>query len=223
MYGDDILRIPASEQEMWEIFDDHFEHARYVLEDVPVQTQEQALEAPARGPMSVIRYRKTSPDYDQRDYYLKIGRELLDEVEAAVAARRLSPRFVQQWGKLMFCHGYIASYYLEDTDEHVNQRAAIKNAQKHRKTGQRIWVARVLQEVLPMTTDRKRAEREVARRAQAFADAGGFGASYPPSWFEAMLGTKGHLKTTYGQRQLFGEGLRDWANKDEPGLPPLIP
>lgn len=104
MYDDDVTRIPADEHEMWEVLWEQFEHARYVLWELPVETKEDALSntyhreydgKARRGGMHVVRYRNESGELGQRDYFLTMGRELLPYVH------QTCPWHDAPFGKLM--------------------------------------------------------------------------------------------------------------------------
>ena len=51
-----------------------------------------------------------------------MGRDLLPYIHQSLDEKKLTPEFVQQWGKIMFCHGYIASYVFDDTDDLLPER-----------------------------------------------------------------------------------------------------
>lgn len=113
----------------------------------PVESKEEALanihhlefvEKTYRSGMEVIRYRDTGNELAQRDHFLAMGRELLPYIHQTLDERKLTPEFVQQWGKVMFCHGYVASYVFDDTDDLTNQR---KGRGGGRKDGQKRWIA----------------------------------------------------------------------------------
>ena len=94
--------------------------------------------------MGVIRYRDTGEQLDQRDHFLAMGRDLLPYIHQLLDEKKLTPEFVQQWGKIMFCHGYIASYVFDDTDGLALKRAGVKTGKLRSKDTQRKWLAHIL-------------------------------------------------------------------------------
>ena len=74
----------------------------------------------------------------------------------------MTPEFVQQWGKLMFCHGFIASYVLDDSDPLVLKRAGHKTGKKRSKDAQRKWLAHILLPLMEAGMTRDQAEEWAA-------------------------------------------------------------
>ena len=149
MYNDEVTRAPKDEDELWELLREQFEFVRDVLQNLPAETREEALENAAdtkrsRTNLTVVRYRGTSEELDNRDYYLEMGRTLLPYIKGAIKRRKLTPRFVQQWGKVMFCHGYVASYVLDDSDDLAHARAGFKTGKLRSKASQRKWIAHLM-------------------------------------------------------------------------------
>ena len=129
MYNEDVTANPRDEGHFWEMVEENFEFARHVLEDYPLETREDAIKSGGKSAFRALAYRGTSEEMDQRDYYYEMGNHLLPEVWALIERRELSLEFVQQWGKLMFCHGMLASYVFDDADPMASARGALKSAE----------------------------------------------------------------------------------------------
>jgi len=226
MYNDDVLREPESEDHFWEMVEANFEFARHVLEDYPLETREDAIYGvdengnPRLGAMEVIAYRNTSEAYDQRQYCYELGHAVLPIVRRMIDARELSPAFMHEWGKLQFCHGYLASLVFDDSDGMAQNRGAAKRAAEMSVDDKRAWVARILAREIAAGKMRPIAEQAVECLAKQFRDAGGYGSDYPPEWFAGLL-KDGALKWTYRKGQMPSTSLDRWSNCVEQELPPL--
>ena len=95
MYNEIVTRVPADENDLWEVLREQFAHIPHVLWDLHVETKEEALangDDPAfRQGMGVIRYRDTG---DQLDHFLAMGRSLLPYIHQSLDERKLTPAFV---------------------------------------------------------------------------------------------------------------------------------
>lgn len=231
MYDDEYTQTPRDAEHLWQLARENLELAKQVLLYPHLETEEEALAGTyrlrpdgsrARVPMEVIRFRNTSPGYDNRDHFYEMGRALIPIVERHIELRALSPAFVQDWGKLMFCHGYIAAHFFDDSDDLGSRRGGNAAAQKKSKEKQRVWVARLLQRELKAGMKRKEAERKVAAYIKSVEQRGGCPPSFPAAWFGEILQPNGLLKSTYGARQMSeGTGIPRWAAKELLPLPPL--
>jgi hypothetical protein len=56
MYNEDVTRIPQSKKEMWVVLREQFEYVQMVLEELPVETEVEALSRKTR-PAWLITYR----------------------------------------------------------------------------------------------------------------------------------------------------------------------
>lgn len=181
MYNEDVTRIPTDESDMWGVLWEQFEYISNILWNLPVETKDEALKNAHhhkadgnidRSGMRVIRYRGTSKEVDQRDHYLSMGRELLPYIHQTLDERKLTPEFVQQWGKIMFCHGYIASYVFDDTDDLLPERNRKLSAELTDRTPQRVFLARLILWFMDEKKERrKQAEASVAKAICSFLSA----------------------------------------------------
>lgn len=200
MYSDDATRIPANEVELWDVLWEQFEFVRHVLWELELETGEEALAEVhhkredgtiSRVSMGGIRYRDTGDELDQRDYYWKMGRELLPYIHQALDEKKLTPEFVQQWGKIMFCHGYLASYVFDDTDDLLPKRNRIKGTRATKRTDAHVFLARLLLWFMDQEKQTPaQAEASAAKAIQAFissGDAAGLPASYDLRWLRSLL------------------------------------
>lgn len=228
MYDDEILRIPGNEDEFWEILRDHFNHAHQILWEAPVETRKDALAGiyrakPKGSPMEAIRYRNTSNEYDNREHFLKIGRDLLPFIHQSIDERRMSIEFVQQWGKFMFCHGYLASYFFEDSDDLTNVRAAsVRTRDPHRK-----WLAHFFLQYREQGLTRAKSEKRIVTKIKSIisefeTNEKSAEARYAPAdkkWFTALI-TSGYLTATYDAKHFSFKSMELLHKLDIP-IPPV--
>lgn len=237
MYNDDIMRTPVDEDDLWRVLREQFEFVRHVLWELPVETREEALQndfhkredgSISRAGMAVIRYRGSGDELDQRDHYLALGRELFTYIESAIDKQVLTPELVQQWGKIMFCHGYIASYVFDDTDDLESYRNRLKGAQASDRTPQRVFLARLLLWFMDeRKLTRQRAEAAAARAIWHYIDAAS--AERPSNrneidWFETLTHkTKNRdlIVSSMNQKNMSETMLRELAAGDIAGLPSI--
>ena len=224
MYNDDVLRIPRNEGDLWVLLREQFEHARMILWDAPVETRQEALDNTYRGkakggPMKAIRYRETSKEYDNREHFLAIGVGLLPYIDQAIDERQLTPEFIQQWGKFMFCHGYLASYYFEDSDDLGHARAGrVRTRDAHRK-----WVAKfVVALVDGQRLSRRQAQERVEGHLQEVLSSGAFPDGFGRDWFRKLGGETG-LPSTYAEKHFSLKEMRKLAMEPDDGIPPIPP
>ncbi len=166
MYNDNVLRIPADEADLWKVLQEQFVLVRDALE-MPVETREQAFDIEyqstpqaklARISGGLIRYRDVSEENNQRDYYLEMGLDLIPYIKDALKERKLTPEFVQQWGKLMFCFGYTVSHIFDDSDDLALMRAGLRRGRQRSKDAQRKWIAHIMIPLIDGGMKRNQAE-----------------------------------------------------------------
>lgn len=236
MYNEDVTRIPKDESDMWELLWQQFDYVRYVLWELPVEDKEEALanihhrefdEKFYRSGMDVIRYRDTGNELDQRDHFLAMGRELLPYIHQALDQRQFTPEFVQQWGKIMFCHGYIASYVFDDTDDLLPERNRKRSAHLADRTPQRVFLARLILWFMTEKNERrKQADVSAAKAVGSFLASGSFASlseEYRASWFRTLLSEKDptRIPSTMSKRKIGENSLRDLAAISIEGLPEI--
>lgn len=142
MYDDHFLEVPKDADQFWLIVNENFEFARHVLEDYPLQSKEDAIEGRLPS-FLVIRYQGTSEEMNQRDHFYKIGNDLIPEVARFISSRTMDIEFCHQWSKLMFCHGFIASYVFEDADAMATARGNRRSAEARSPIAPKTWLAHV--------------------------------------------------------------------------------
>jgi len=233
MYNDEILRVPADEDDFWQIVREQYDYAAMVLRDFDVEDKDEALgvfdDEDAQGKQNrkglsfVIPFRGTSYELDNRDHFLKMGEELLPWIEEAIAARKLTPEFMQQWGKLMFCHGFIASYALDDSDPMAHKRAGHKTGQKRSKNAQRKWLAHILVALIDKGWTRQRAEGFAVACIEDYISDETLRCGFPLEWFQVMI-TRGYLAATYDNKHFFIKDMRvllEAPTEDIPQIPKI--
>lgn len=203
MYNDDLLRTPTDEKELWEILSEHFKYIEHVLYDHPVETEDDALKLTYRdkkrrgGGLRVIRYRGVSEELDSRDHYLRLGQELCPLVAQLLDERRLTPEFVQVWGQVMFCAGWIASHLFDDTDS----LAQARGGRGGRKDKQRIWVSRTILEFLGKGQKRIEAEKSTVERIKHILQTKAFPPGLDEKFFKSIIAGD-RLRESYTSKRL---------------------
>jgi hypothetical protein len=226
MYDDDSLRIPSDEDEMWHVLWEQFEHVHYFLWQIPVETKEDALSnkyhqeldgKARRGGMHVIRYRNVSGEVGQRDHFLTMGRDLLPYVHQTLDERKLTPEFVQQWGKIMFCHGYIASYVFDDTDDLSN----VRKGSGGRKDSQKRWVAHILRMLLHNGHDDEEARTIAGRYIQKLIAKKVYPRGFKEKWFRNMTDSSGTLASSYDAQHMYPKRIEELVIGEPGDIPPV--
>lgn len=233
MYDDEILRVPADEDDFWRIVREQYDYAAMVLRESAVEDEDEALglvndeeaaqKKELRGTSAVIPFRGTSYDLDNRDHFLQMGEELLPWIEGAIAARNLTPEFVQQWGKLMFCHGFIASYALDDSDPMAHKRAGHTTGQKRSKNAQRKWLAHILVALIDKGWTRQRAEGFAVACIEDYISDETLRGGFSVDWFASMI-TRGELAATYDHKHFAVKAMRvllEAPTDDIPQIPKI--
>jgi hypothetical protein len=216
--------------DMWVVLAKQFEFVEDALLYTGVETEEEALgivntddSRAKRVPFLAIRYRGTSGDNDQRDYFLSMGRDLCDSVREAIKRRELTPAFVQEWGMVMFCHGYIATHIFDDTDPMVSKRSGRIRGQQVSRHAQRKWLSHIILGLQEKGFTRARAEQRAAEIIQEIIARGEFPEGFDRAWFEVMC-TYSELASTYAPTKLTRKlmvALRAEPQDDIPPIPPL--
>jgi len=228
MYNDNVLRIPADEADLWKVLQEHFVLVRDALE-MPVETKEQAFDVDyqsteqaklARISGGLIRYRDVSEENNQRDYYLEMGLSLIPYMKDALAERKLTPEFVQQWGKIMFCFGYIASHIFDDSDDLALMRAGLTRGKQRSRDAQRKWIAQIMIPLIDGGMKRDRAEGVIIQHVQAALDNEALRGDFPRDWFEPII-THGDLAATYDVKHFSIKAMRKLMAEPADDIPPI--
>lgn len=169
MYGAEFTRDPVDLDDFWSLIEKHFDLIHHVFTTYPLETREDALSGkfrgstPTRGPaVSAIRYRTTDTDYDNRQEFYDMAFALLPKVIEQIGDREFTPAFVHNWGKLMYCHGYIASFIFDDSDDlHAVRAGSFQPRARHR-----LWLANQIISRVDKGTKRPKAEEEVVSLIQ---------------------------------------------------------
>ncbi len=235
MYSDDLTRTPADEDDLWVVLREQYAFARDAFFTVGVETEEEArglddseearMKRGPLGSLNTIRYRGVSEENDQRDYFLAMGRDLCPWIEVALDRQEMSPEFVQKWGMIMFCHGFVAAHIFDDSDPFVSQRAGTLAGRRRSKDPQRKWLSHILLHFMENGATRQDAEDEAADIIKEILKAGNFSAGYERVWFASMI-TQGDLAATYDSKHFATkkmEELRAEGVADIPPLPAEIP
>ena len=202
MYNEELHVLPKNTEHFWSLIREQFRYARDALEDIMVEEREDALRSSpperleiidgVRG-MALIKYRDVGDGVDNRDYFLEMGRELCPKLEELIARKKLSMEFVQEWGKLLFCHGFIASYILDDADSFAQIRGGHETAKARSRNKQRQWLAHLLLPLLDAKVKRSVAEERVAKYILSLKT---YPNGFDRNWFQAMV-KRGELLATY--------------------------
>ena len=226
MYNDEVNRIPCDEDELWDALREQFDFVRHVLWELPVETKEDALERRLRegdgkAGMDVIRYRDVNEEIGQRDHFLELGRSLLTYIGQAIEERQLTPEFVQQWGKVMFCHGYIAAHYFDDRDDLAPERNRRRGTEASKQTDAHTFLARLILHFMDIGLQRKVAEARAARAISDFISRGEFPDELDERWFRKLLSRDSTDQIVTTLTKPSEDELRNMAGRNMPGLPPV--
>lgn len=230
MYNDDVTRLPRNLDEFWGDLREQFEFVRRVLYELEVETREEALDnsfhhvsdrgAVHRDGMIAIRYRSIGADLDQLDHFLAMGRDLLPYIDQAIDERQFTPEFVQQWGKIMFCHGYVAGFVFDDSDDLAHHRAGHKTGQIRSKDAQRKWIAHIMLPLMDGGMRRAQAEEAVLARVADALEHPELRGQFPESWFKSIV-TRGGLAATYDDKHFSRKLMRELVRESTDNIPPL--
>jgi hypothetical protein len=230
MYDDAVLRIPRDEPELWEILREQFFH---VAEDFarPIETKEDALGnrfhrdhegKTLRDGLMVIRYRHVGNELDNREHFLAMGRELVPYIAEALSREKLSPEFIQQWGKLMFCHGYITSHVLDDSDDSVTERNRRRGTQASKQTAGHAFLARLILKFMDERQEpRKRAEALAARAIYDFLKRDQAAEELDLEWLKRLAPKEDRIVSTLSQKKASDEKIRALAASDDVTVPSI--
>jgi hypothetical protein len=128
----------------------------------------------------------------------------------------------------MFCHGYIASYVFDDTDDLFGERNRHKAKLLTDRTPQRVFLSRLL---LWFMDERKQtpqqAEASSAKAIQAFINSGQsdqLPTGYDVRWLQTLLfrgKDPDRIVSTMNQKNKSENELRELAATEINGLPPI--
>lgn len=229
MYDEDVLHVPADENEMWELLRRQFEHAAQDLLNHPLETRASALENRfyrevdgrfQRDGLSVIRYRSISEEMDQRGHFIRMAHSLLPYVGQALDDQRLTPEFVQQWGKLMFCHGYVVSHIFDDSDDLALARAGLRRGKQRSKNAQRKWIANIMIPLIDSGMKREDAENQIVKHVEAALADEKLRGGFAEEWFRPIV-TRGYLAATYDAKHFAIKEMRKLTTGSTTDIPPL--
>lgn len=221
MYNEDATALPRDDDHFWEMVEDNFEFARHVLEDYPLETRQEALEHGRKPAFHVLAYRGTSEEMDQRDYYYEMGNSLLSDVRTLIERRELSLEFVQQWGKLMFCHGMLATYVFDDADPLAAARGAHESAKARSPEKHRRWLAHVFGMKRFAVRGRSKVDHEVGVFLHQLRNDPRQAHQYPEGWFDRILTRSGELRPTYQSKNFKLKDMPALRGQDASDLPPI--
>lgn len=220
MYDDEATASPLNIDHFWEMVEMNLEYARHVLEDYPLQTKEEALEMGPPPAFLVLGYRGTSVEMDQRGHFYHMGRALLPRVARLIEKRALTLEFVQQWGKLMFCHGMLANYIFEDSDPLHARRGASNSARSRNADLQRLWLAKVFSLPKFIAMRRAMSDFEIEQLLASMRGDLRISSRYPTGWFDNFLTKSGTLRSTYQAKNFSSKKIAELASGEHPDLPP---
>jgi hypothetical protein len=229
MYSEETTRLPTSEEDFWRLLRDNYDYAEMVLTSAvedesealdPVDTEESRQRKSLKAIGAVIPFRGTTEGLDNRDHFLATGRELLPYIRQALEEQAMTLEFVQQWGKLMFCHGFIASYILDDSDPLVQKRAGFKTGKKRSKATQRKWLAHVLLRLIGEGKTRDQAEDIAVACVTEIIERGDFPLGFGSDWFKPII-TYGGLAATYNAKHFFVSTMQELIKEPTNDIPPI--
>jgi hypothetical protein len=230
MYSEDQTDPPRDEAHFWQMMEDNFAEAKYIL-SLPLQTREEALsgdEDEVHQPASClfIPYRASSDGNDQREYFYDLGNAQIPRLEKLFRERQLNLEFVQAWGVLMCAFGHTLNFVMDGSKLLESERAAAASARKRSLIDQRRWLAHVMLPDAKGWGKRPASEKhavDLIRRIIAHGGVGGF----PADWFAAMLsddptktGKLAELKSSFQQNKFSVKEMEEAVSYGKDGLPP---
>jgi hypothetical protein len=229
-FHDGLARDPKNLEEFWKTIEETFEQVEGVLTGYPVETRDEALSGKLRhsnesgsfkgSPGDIIRYRGVSVDYDSRDYFLKLGRRFLPEVDRQIKSRQFTPKFAKDWGVVMMCHGFISAHILDDSDGLMQVRAGRESGKSRSREPQRKWIARRMLPRLEDGMKRNDAEFAVGVEVQQIIDKKNFPPGFPSEWFAPIVAGR-DLATTYDQKHLSNKKMRKLVTESRDDIPSI--
>lgn len=195
MFYDEILRTPRNEEEMWEILREQFWLVREVLWQLPVQERKHITGDEDWPWPRFVSYRG-KPPADPRDGVLKSAQKLLPLVHQLLDEKTITPEFIQSWGKIMYYHGFVASYVVGAPDAmgHVvggENRAAATRARRK-------WIAKIMLPRMNGGMTREQAEDHVVELIKEILAGNNLQLPFDADWYRSFLS-----KTEFGINQTF--------------------
>lgn len=229
MYSEDLTDPPRDEAHFWQMIEDNFAEAKYIL-SLPLQSRDEALsgdEDEVHVPASClfIPYRASSEGNDQREYFYNLGKAQIPRLEKLFRERHLNFEFVQAWGVLMCAFGHTLNYVMDGSKLLESERAAAVSAQRRSLIDQRRWLAHIMLPLAQKRSMRGRAEELAVDQIRRIIGGKGIG-GFPPEWFASLLATgnngkKTHLKTTFQQTKFSVKEMKELVKRGTQGLPPI--
>jgi hypothetical protein len=227
MYDEELTRIPKDAGDLWAVLTDQFELALMVFRDAAIEEKEDAFDDERRRQNLTLRevgalipFRGTSEEWDNRNYFIEMGQSLIPEIECAIEARDFSPQFVQRWGMFMFCHGFIASYVLDDSDPLANKRGGVKRGKQRSKEQQRKWLAHVLLKFMSNGATRGEAEQKAVELVRERIFRAELRGGFHEKWFSSIL-TFNELAATYDEKHFSRKSMKELILLPTNDIPPL--
>jgi hypothetical protein len=172
--------------------------------------------------MNVVRYRGTSDELAQRDHFLAMGRDLLPYIDQAIDERQLTPEFVQQWGKIMFCHGMVAAFVFDDSDDLALEHNRRRGSEASKREARHVFLARLILWFMDEHQEtRAQAEAKAASAIWSLVDHGVAPEGFALSWFKSLVRDKDRVVTTLEQRKASEAKLRTLAGSDVKHVPAI--
>jgi hypothetical protein len=149
-----------------------------------------------------------------------MGKATLPIVTKLILARQLTPEFFQEWGKLMFCHGYIAAHFFSTSSDIGQLQGALNSKQKRSSSLQKRWLAHLYDRLNDPGATRDMLDTAVVSHitslmAQKIPPAG-----FANGWLKNLL-SGGQLRVTFDKNHLTGPVMMAWRKQGLDGLPPL--
>jgi hypothetical protein len=235
VYDPEYNLVPTSKRHLWEMLEQHFNFIEEILWNTPVESREDALTQRLRkgpngidnSPMYLIKYQDVHKDYDNRDHFLKMGRELLPYIRQALDERKITPEFVQKWGMIMYCHGYIANIYFNDADDLAQKRAGWKTKVATSLEPQRKWIAHLFLGRFALRLTHNQACEQILEHVHKIISrlqsdpcfaATPYG-KFDVAWYQKTLGSEG-LSTAYERKRFSRPKMRELQELNHIRIPP---
>jgi hypothetical protein len=117
----------------------------------------------------------------------------------------------------MYCHGFLASYVFDNTDD----ISAVRSGRKGRKDAQKRWVAHLLDRLLKSGVSREDAEDIIGRYVADLRERKRYPPGFGERWYQKMADKFGRLAATYDADHFWPGMISDRLAEGDDGLPPI--
>jgi hypothetical protein len=226
------------DQHLWERLNEILEFVRNDLTLLHFETREEALNKKYRksidpndlraDSMFVARYRETDDRENLLDFHRQ-ALEALEDVEISVEKREMNAKFIDQWSRLLSCHGFVTAAIVARGDDMQSKRAGAGGRAATNLDAQRQWFSHYYLREEPNYSTRAQTEEAIERLVNRIVDGEISVPGFEVGWFEAMLNLDvpaddprySTLTNSFRDGKLFRKEMKRLRALPSAGLPPL--